>query len=72
MPAYKGTHFDGRVESIGRPASQNTFSLIPAQNATGNFVKVTQRVPVRIAFVNPPPDKPLRVGMSVEANVKVK
>ena len=71
IDAYKGTRFDGRVESIG-PASQNTFSLIPAQNATGNFVKVTQRVPVRISFVNPPPDKPLRVGMSVEANVKVK
>jgi len=71
IDAYKGTVFDGRVESIG-PASQNTFSLIPAQNATGNFVKVTQRVPVRISFVNPPPDKPLRVGMSVEANVKVK
>jgi membrane fusion protein, multidrug efflux system len=71
VDAYKGTHFDGRVDSIG-PASQNTFSLIPAQNATGNFVKVTQRVPVRITFVNPPPDKPLRVGMSVEANVKVK
>ncbi len=71
IDAYKGTRFEGRVESIG-PASQNTFSLIPAQNATGNFVKVTQRVPVRISFVNPPADKPLRVGMSVEANVKVK
>ena len=71
IDAYKGTHFEGRVDSLG-PASQNTFSLIPAQNATGNFVKVTQRVPVRITFVNPPSDKPLRVGMSVEASVKVK
>ena len=62
VDAYKGTAFTGRVESIG-PASQNTFSLIPAQNATGNFVKVTQRLPA---------DKPLRVGMSVEASVKVK
>lgn len=71
VDAYKGTTFKGRVASIG-PASQNTFSLIPAQNATGNFVKVTQRLPVRIDFVNPPADKPLRVGMSVETSVKVK
>jgi membrane fusion protein (multidrug efflux system) len=71
VDAYKGTTFQGRVGSIG-PASQNTFSLIPAQNATGNFVKVTQRLPVRIDIVNPPADKPLRVGMSVETSVKVK
>ncbi len=71
VDAYKGTKFHGRVESIG-PASQNTFSLIPAQNATGNFVKVTQRLPVRIQIVDPPADKPLRVGMSVETSVKKK
>jgi membrane fusion protein (multidrug efflux system) len=71
VDAYKGTAFHGRVDSIG-PASQNTFALIPAQNATGNFVKVTQRLPVRISIVDPPADKPLRVGMSVETSVKVK
>ena len=71
VDAYKGTTFVGKVDSLG-PASQNTFSLIPAQNATGNFVKVTQRLPVRITLVNPPADKPLRVGMSVETSVKVK
>ena len=71
VDAYKGTTFHGRVESIG-PASQNTFSLIPAQNATGNFVKVTQRLPVRISIVDPPADQPLRVGMSVETAVKKK
>jgi membrane fusion protein (multidrug efflux system) len=71
VDAYKGTTFKGRVESIG-PASQNTFSLIPAQNATGNFVKVTQRLPVRISIVDAPADKPLRVGMSVETSVLVK
>ena len=71
VDAYKGTTFKGRVASIG-PASQNTFSLIPAQNATGNFVKVTQRLPVRISIVDAPADKPLRVGMSVETSVKVK
>ncbi len=71
IDAYKGVKFDGVVETIS-PASQNSFSLIPAQNASGNFVKVTQRVPVRIRFVNPDPKYPLRVGMSVETSVKVK
>ncbi|BDE06106.1 hemolysin secretion protein D [Vulcanimicrobium alpinum] len=68
VDAYKGTTFHGHVSAIA-PASQNTFSLVPAQNATGNFVKVTQRIPVRIIVDNPPADKPLRVGMSVVAAV---
>ncbi|GAC1533931.1 MAG: hypothetical protein NVS2B17_02280 [Candidatus Velthaea sp.] len=71
VDAYKGTTFSGKVVAIA-PASQNTFSLVPAQNATGNFVKVTQRLPVRIVFTNPPADKPLRVGMSVETSVRTK
>lgn len=71
VDAYKGTRFHGHVVAIA-PASQNTFALVPAQNATGNFVKVTQRIPVRIAVDDAPPDKPLRVGMSVETSIKVK
>ena len=71
VDAYKGVKFQGHVETIA-PASQNKFSLVPPQNATGNFVKVTQRVPVRIVFDNPDPKYPLRPGMSVEASVKVK
>ena len=71
IDAYKGVHFEGRVQTIA-PASQNTFSLVPAQNATGNFVKVTQRVPVRIVFVIPDPKYPLRPGMSVVASVKTR
>ena len=71
IDAYKGVVFRGHLDAIG-PASQNTFSLLPAQNATGNFVKVTQRLPVRILFDNPPADKPLRPGMSVEASVRIK
>lgn len=71
VDAYKGTTFHGKVEAIA-PASQNTFSLVPSQNATGNFVKVTQRVPVRITVNDAPADKPLRVGMSVEASVSTK
>jgi membrane fusion protein (multidrug efflux system) len=71
VDAYSGVKFQGRVQTIS-PASENKFSLVPAQNATGNFVKVTQRVPVRILFVDPDPKYPLRPGMSVEASVKVK
>jgi len=71
VDAYKGVAFTGHVDAIA-PASQSTFSLVPPQNATGNFVKVTQRIPVRIVVDNPPKDKPLRVGMSVEASIKVK
>ncbi len=71
VDAYKGVTFEGRVSAIA-PASQNTFSLVPASNATGNFVKVTQRIPVRILVENAPKDKPLRVGMSVTTSIKVK
>ncbi len=70
VDAYKGTTFQGKVQTIA-PASQNTFSLVPAQNATGNFVKVTQRLPIRIIVIDPPADKPLRVGMSVETSVDI-
>ncbi len=68
IDAYKGVEFKGRVENLS-PASENQFALVPAQNATGNFVKITQRLPVRIQFVDPPRDYALRPGMSVEAAV---
>ena len=72
VDAYHGWSFTGHVETMP-PASQATYSLIPAQNATGNFVKVTQRLPVRIAVDSgADDDHPLRVGMSVEAAVRVK
>ncbi len=45
------------------------FALLPPDNASGNFVKVVERVPVRIAWVSPPADLPLRAGLS--ANVTV-
>jgi membrane fusion protein (multidrug efflux system) len=70
VDAYPHTLFHGKVQTIA-PASQNTFSLVPAQNATGNFVKVTQRLPIRVIVVDPPADKPLRVGMSVETSVSI-
>jgi len=71
IDAYHGVTFHGHVENLS-PAAQNKFSLVPPQNATGNFVKVTQRLPVRIAFDDPDPHYPLRPGLSVVASVKVK
>jgi membrane fusion protein, multidrug efflux system len=71
VDAYPGTTFHGHVISIN-PASQNTYALVPAQNATGNFVKVTQRIPVRIAIDDMNSNQPLRPGMSVETYVKVR
>jgi membrane fusion protein (multidrug efflux system) len=71
VDAYKGLKFTGRVAHLG-PASESTYSLVPAQNATGNFVKITQHIPVRILVDDPPPERPLRVGMSVETSIAVK
>jgi membrane fusion protein (multidrug efflux system) len=71
VDACHGIPLYGHVENLS-PAAQNKFSLVPPQNATGNFVKVTQRLPVRIAFDNPDPRCPLRPGLSVVASVKVK
>ena len=56
---------------IQRGAGQ-AFAILPPQNATGNFVKVVQRVPVKILLDNPPSDCPLGPGMSVEPRVRVR
>ena len=67
---YSDQVFAGRIESLA-PATGARFSLLPPDNATGNFVKVTQRVPVRIAFTTAPgAATPLRAGMSVAVEVK--
>jgi membrane fusion protein (multidrug efflux system) len=71
LDAYKGVTFHGHVASIN-PASENTYALVPAQNASGNFVKVTQRIPVRIDVDDQRADLPLRPGMSAETYVNVK
>lgn len=67
---YAGLKLSGTVDSVGY-GSGAVFSLLPSQNATGNWVKVTQRFAVRIALDHPPtdPDRPLRVGASVTATV---
>lgn len=68
VDAYPGT-LRGRVDSIGA-ATGARFSLFPPENATGNFVKVVQRVPVKIVLEQPAdPERPLRPGMSVVATV---
>jgi membrane fusion protein (multidrug efflux system) len=64
-----GRAYDGRVESIAA-ATGARFSLLPPENATGNYVKVVQRIPVKIVLDGPPdPARPLRPGMSVTATV---
>lgn len=60
-------HFAGHVQSIGA-GTGSQFSVIPAQNANGNWVKVTQRVPVRIAFEGTPA-RPMIAGLSAKVTV---
>lgn len=67
---YRSHPFDGEVESLSGGSGQ-AFSLLPAQNATGNWVKVTQRVPVKIRILNPDPAYPLRVGTTATVRVSV-
>ena len=67
VDAYGGQKFEGFVQSIGA-GTGSEFSLLPAQNANGNWVKVTQRVPVRIYFKGKP-SKPMIAGLSVNATV---
>ena len=64
IDAYTGRTLTGRVASI-QPGSGTAFSLLPAENATGNFVKVVQRVPVKIEVDHWPADVPVGPGMSV-------
>ena len=75
VDAYPGVKFSGKVFDIGTYTASE-FSLIPPNNASGNFTKVTQRVPVKISIIDSSAslaaDPLLRPGMSVEVSVKVK
>lgn len=71
MDMLPGQVFHGVVESIGNGTGA-AFSLLPAQNATGNWVKVTQRIPVRVRFTDLRPDQVLRVGASAHVTVRIK
>lgn len=68
VDTYPGVEWSGRVESIS-PASGSSFSLLPAQNTTGNWVKVVQRIPMIVRFDDLDGKPPLRVGMSATVSV---
>ncbi len=71
LDMYPGVKFDGIVESISG-GTGTVFSLLPPQNATGNWVKITQRIPIRIRFTHPLTDYPLRIGASAQVTVKLR
>jgi membrane fusion protein (multidrug efflux system) len=68
VDTYPGQRWTGTVDSIS-PASASSFSLLPAENTSGNWVKVVQRIPMRVSVANVPGKPQLRVGMSVELSV---
>ncbi|QDZ29480.1 HlyD family secretion protein [Noviherbaspirillum sp. UKPF54] len=68
---YPDHPFHGVVESVSGGAG-TAFSLLPPQNATGNWVKVTQRVPVRVRITDPDPAYPLRIGTTATVEVAVR
>jgi membrane fusion protein (multidrug efflux system) len=69
VDTYPSITFQGRVDSI-MAGTGSAFSLLPPENATGNWVKVVQRVPVKITLLPPfPENTPLRLGMSTEVTI---
>jgi membrane fusion protein (multidrug efflux system) len=69
LDLYPGVEFAGKVDSI-MAGTGSAFSLLPPENATGNWVKVVQRIPVKIVLLPPfPQDRPLRLGMSSEVAI---
>lgn len=72
VDAYPGKEFKGKVESLSSGTGAQ-FALLPPDNASGNFVKVTQRIPVKIIFTEKPDkSRPLSAGMNVVVEIKVK
>ena len=67
--AYPGLKVKGRVCSIGS-GTGSEFSVLPAQNANGNWVKVTQRVPVRVCF-DEQPSREMIAGLSTKVEVQL-
>jgi membrane fusion protein, multidrug efflux system len=68
IDSYPGKTFKGRVASLS-PGTGSQFSMLPAENATGNWVKVVQRVPVRVELEDLDPAYPLHAGLSAVVNV---
>lgn len=71
VDAFDGETITGKIDSISSGTGAR-FALLPPDNATGNFVKVVQRVPVRISIMNTPKDRVLRAGLSADVTVHVK
>ena len=71
VDAYPGRKIKGHIDSV-QPGSGTAFSLLPAENATGNYVKVVQRIPVKIVFDEVPEDIVLGPGMSVVPTARVR
>lgn len=71
VDAYRGRIFKAHIDSV-QPGSGTAFSLLPAENATGNYVKVVQRIPVKIVFDEVPRDVVLGPGMSVVPYARVR
>ena len=72
VDAYPDQKFHGKIESF-QLGTGSRFSLLPSENATGNYVKVVQRIPVKIVFDEQPDKVPLLApGMSVAPSVKVR
>lgn len=69
LDMYPGRTFAGKVAKIGE-ATQSTFSLLPPANAGGNFTKVTQRIPIKIAFTEGPYD--FQPGLNAEVTIHVR
>jgi membrane fusion protein, multidrug efflux system len=69
--AYDDIKLDGVVESIS-PAAGSRFSILPPENATGNFTKIVQRLPVKIRLVDVPKDVRLTPGMSMDARINTR
>jgi membrane fusion protein (multidrug efflux system) len=71
IDAFPDLRLTGHVDSVQLGSGQR-FSAFPAENATGNFVKIVQRVPVKIAIDSGlPTDRPLPLGLSVEPTVRL-
>ena len=69
VDAYPNSKFTGKVINIGAAAASE-FALIPDNRSAGNFTKVTQRIPIKIALDDP--DKPLRPGMMVTVGIDIR
>ncbi|HUJ04313.1 MAG TPA: HlyD family secretion protein, partial [Rhizomicrobium sp.] len=68
IDTYPGRTWHGRIMALSA-ATGSAFSILPSENASGNWVKVTQRIPVKIAIDRKPGDPELRAGMSAEVSV---